>query len=185
MAGNLTSNPILISEAGDIALQYTLRMHANKTTCLVFSLVQCCYTGDLIDVPLSVIRRPLGKTRSNGKHVAPCMPISFGKQVVQQARLYACFFSADQDKVQALMESIQEIGLKEPVSLPIGQQFLNKPMSSLAPSCCALKLAWYLQIDILEVESKFYGFSGCHRFEVIQACTCAAISAVMSSLFFA
>lgn len=43
----------------------------------------------------------------------------------------------DQAKVQALMESIQEIGLQEP-------------------------------IDVLEVDGKYYGFSGCHRYE---ACT--------------
>lgn len=43
----------------------------------------------------------------------------------------------DQAKVQALMESIQAIGLQEP-------------------------------IDVLEVEGKYYGFSGCHRYE---ACT--------------
>lgn len=41
-----------------------------------------------MDLPLQAIRRPLGKTRSN-----------------------------DQDKVQALMESIQEIGLKEPIDV--------------------------------------------------------------------
>lgn len=43
----------------------------------------------------------------------------------------------DQTKVAALMESIQEIGLQQP-------------------------------IDVLEVDGKYYGFSGCHRFE---ACT--------------
>jgi sulfiredoxin len=43
----------------------------------------------------------------------------------------------DQAKVQALMASIQEIGLQEP-------------------------------IDVLEVDGKYYGFSGCHRYE---ACT--------------
>ena len=43
--------------------------------------------------------------------------------------------SADQDKVQALMLSIEEVGLKEP-------------------------------IDVLEVEGDYYGFSGCHRYEV-------------------
>lgn len=43
----------------------------------------------------------------------------------------------DQEKVTALMASIQEIGLQEP-------------------------------IDVLEVEGKYYGFSGCHRYE---ACT--------------
>lgn len=43
----------------------------------------------------------------------------------------------DQEKVKALMESIQEIGLQEP-------------------------------IDVLEVDGKYYGFSGCHRYE---ACT--------------
>jgi len=39
----------------------------------------------------------------------------------------------DLDKVKALMISIQEIGLQEP-------------------------------IDVLEVEGKYYGFSGCHRY---------------------
>lgn len=43
----------------------------------------------------------------------------------------------DQTKVQALMESIREIGLQEP-------------------------------IDVLEVEGKYYGFSGCHRYEACQ-----------------
>lgn len=43
----------------------------------------------------------------------------------------------DQEKVKALMESIREIGLQEP-------------------------------IDVLEVDGKYYGFSGCHRYE---ACT--------------
>jgi sulfiredoxin len=43
----------------------------------------------------------------------------------------------DQAKVQALMQSIQEIGLQEP-------------------------------IDVLEVEGKYYGFSGCHRYEACQ-----------------
>jgi len=38
------------------------------------------------------------------------------------------------DKVQALMDSIQAIGLQEP-------------------------------IDVLEVDGRYYGFSGCHRFE--------------------
>lgn len=43
----------------------------------------------------------------------------------------------DQAKVQALMESIREIGLQEP-------------------------------IDVLEVDGKYYGFSGCHRYEACQ-----------------
>jgi uncharacterized ParB-like nuclease family protein len=44
------------------------------------------------------------------------------------------FRQNDQTKVQALMESIREIGLQEP-------------------------------IDVLEVDGKYYGFSGCHRYE--------------------
>lgn len=64
--------------------------------------------GDLMQLSVTAIRRPLGRTRSN-----------------------------DQDKVQALMDSIEEIGLKEP-------------------------------IDILEVDGKYYGFSGCHRYEAFQ-----------------
>ena len=51
------------------------------------------------------IRRPLMRTRAN-----------------------------DQAKVAALMASIAEIGLQEP-------------------------------IDVLEVEGRYYGFSGCHRYE--------------------
>lgn len=44
------------------------------------------------------------------------------------------FRQNDQEKVAQLMESIQDIGLQEP-------------------------------IDVLEVEGKYYGFSGCHRYE--------------------
>ena len=45
---------------------------------------------------------------------------------VCRATLHASFVlqvmsSADQDKVQALMESIQDIGLKEPVSVSVRQ----------------------------------------------------------------
>ncbi|MEB3338325.1 MAG: sulfiredoxin [Leptolyngbyaceae bacterium] len=47
------------------------------------------------------------------------------------------FRQNDPDKVAALMASIREEGLREP-------------------------------IDVLEVDGKYYGFSGCHRFE---ACT--------------
>lgn len=43
----------------------------------------------------------------------------------------------DPQKVEALMASIQVIGLQEP-------------------------------IDVLEVEGRYYGFSGCHRFEACQ-----------------
>jgi sulfiredoxin len=43
----------------------------------------------------------------------------------------------DQNKVQALMESIASIGQQEP-------------------------------IDVLEVDGRYYGFSGCHRYEACQ-----------------
>lgn len=43
----------------------------------------------------------------------------------------------DRNKVEALMESIAEIGQQEP-------------------------------IDVLEVDGKYYGFSGCHRYEACQ-----------------
>lgn len=46
-------------------------------------------------------------------------------------------------KVEALMESIADIGLQEP-------------------------------IDVLLVDGKFYGFSGCHRFEVC----CSVLSVI-------
>ncbi|TVQ18710.1 MAG: chromosome partitioning protein ParB [Leptolyngbya sp. DLM2.Bin15] len=50
----------------------------------------------------------------------------------------------DPEKVQALMESIQSIGLQEP-------------------------------IDVLEVDGKYYGFSGCHRYEACQRLGLATI----------
>ncbi len=31
----------------------------------------------------------------------------------------------------------------------------------------SVTLAYCLQIDVLDVDGKFYGFSGCHRFEVL------------------
>ena len=43
----------------------------------------------------------------------------------------------DPKKVEALMASIQEIGLQEP-------------------------------IEVLEVDGRYYGFSGCHRYEACQ-----------------
>lgn len=60
------------------------------------------------EIPLEIIRRPLGRTRTN-----------------------------DANKVEYLMKSIAEIGLQEP-------------------------------IDVLQVDGKYYGFSGCHRFEAHQ-----------------
>jgi sulfiredoxin len=60
------------------------------------------------EVDISAITRPLAGTRSNNS-----------------------------EKVEALMDSIKEVGLKEP-------------------------------IDVLLVEGKYYGFSGCHRFEACQ-----------------
>ena len=64
--------------------------------------------GTLMDLPLTAVRRPLAKVRAN-----------------------------DSAKVEALMASIAEVGLKEP-------------------------------IDVLECDGKFYGFSGCHRFEACE-----------------
>eukprot|EP01024_Parvocaulis_polyphysoides_P036166 TRINITY_DN3217_c0_g3_i1.p2 TRINITY_DN3217_c0_g3~~TRINITY_DN3217_c0_g3_i1.p2 ORF type:complete len:177 (-),score=14.13 TRINITY_DN3217_c0_g3_i1:176-706(-) len=61
--------------------------------------------GQIVELPINLIRRPFQKTRQY-----------------------------DQEKIRALMQSIQEIGLQEP-------------------------------IDILEVDGKYYGFSGCHRYE--------------------
>ncbi|KAK9840958.1 hypothetical protein WJX81_002601 [Elliptochloris bilobata] len=60
------------------------------------------------ELPVDQIRRPLSRTRTN-----------------------------NEEKVRDLMESIQEVGLQEP-------------------------------IDVLEVEGKYYGFSGCHRYEAHQ-----------------
>ena len=79
---------------------------------------------------------------------------------------------ADPKKVQALAESISEIGLQEPVSAS-AQEF----SSILAPAllctlavCVATFLHTYhdhvMQIDVLDVEGQLYGFSGCHRYEV-------------------
>ncbi|GMH37795.1 hypothetical protein BSKO_05668 [Bryopsis sp. KO-2023] len=57
------------------------------------------------ELPVKAIIRPLEKVRSN-----------------------------NEEKVEALMASIEEVGLQEP-------------------------------IDVLEVEGRYYGFSGCHRYE--------------------
>ena len=46
-------------------------MYANMTNCLTLSHSHCGNAGDLKDLPLSAIRRPLGRTRSNGKHFEP------------------------------------------------------------------------------------------------------------------
>ena len=42
------------------------------------------YAGDLVDLPVTVIRRPLGRTRSNGKHA-----LLYCKQAVLWA--YSCW----------------------------------------------------------------------------------------------
>ena len=60
----------------------------------------------MLELPVDAIRRPLGRVRLN-----------------------------DNAKIEALMCSIKEIGLKEP-------------------------------IDVLDVDGVYYGFSGCHRYEV-------------------
>ena len=92
---------------------------------------------------------------------------------------------ADEEKVQALMESIEEIGLQEPVSVePIALWLLvlrpSRAQGTFKTDETATHLTsvWSMdQIDVLEVEGKFYGFSGCHRYEVrwlFQDLICAA-----------
>ena len=69
---------------------------------------------------------------------------------------------ADPNKVKQLAESIAEIGLQEPVSLSGDHsRFFEKH------SWCTNLLTFMLQIDVLEVEGRYYGFSGCHRYEVL------------------
>ncbi len=91
-------------------------MRTCKQIAPVVHSLQTWPAGDLMDLPLQAIRRPLGRTRSNGKHA---MFRSGGFPAAALTTL----FCADQDKVQALIESIQEIGLKEPVSLSVKHQY--------------------------------------------------------------
>ena len=84
------------------------------------------------------------------------------------------------------MESIEEIGLQEPVS--VEPRALWLPVLCLTAFFGTVKTeeaATHLtdvlsvqQIDVLEVEGKFYGFSGCHRYEVrwlLQLLTCKSL----------
>jgi len=73
-----------------------------------WSLEDSTNANGVRELKVAEIRRPLARTRSNNAA-----------------------------KVEALMESIQQHGLKQP-------------------------------IDVLEVDGKVYGFSGCHRFEAFQ-----------------
>ena len=69
---------------------------------------------------------------------------------------------ADPEKVKDLANSIAEIGLQEPVRLASGHirpLVYRRGMQSLRTLTTP-------QIDILEVEGQYYGFSGCHRYEV-------------------
>jgi len=82
---------------------------------------------------------------------------------------------ADPNKVQALAESISEIGLQVPVCI-FGTDNLGPLVQSRMSSSCFARHPisprrydiWvrYMQIDVLEVEGQLYGFSGCHRYEV-------------------
>lgn len=71
----------------------------------------------------------------------------------------------DPNKVKALAESISEIGLQEPVSFHCRASRLQgaSHMWKRHGSITKVSLA---QIDVLEVDGKIYGFSGCHRYEV-------------------
>ena len=73
------------------------------------------------------------------------------------------FCSADADKVQALIESIKDIGLQEPVC---ALRNLASPICSGSIPLNAFDTPFCMQIDVLFVEGKYYGFSGCHRYEV-------------------
>jgi len=64
--------------------------------------------GDLLEIPVTAIRRPLGRTRSHGT-------TNFAPVYLCAADIHSSTCCADPDKVQALIDSIQEIGLKEPV----------------------------------------------------------------------
>ncbi|XP_062228214.1 sulfiredoxin, chloroplastic/mitochondrial-like isoform X2 [Phragmites australis] len=57
----------------------------------------------------------------------------------------------DPAKVQELMDSIRVIGLQVPVGIYI-----------------ILIYFFNIQIDVLEVDGVYYGFSGCHRYEAHQ-----------------
>lgn len=77
----------------------------------------------LQDVPVAAIRRPLGRTRGNGESPPQAWSNPDMDQVLQKPepplRPIFPLMHADQEKVEALMASIQEIGLQEPVGGPV------------------------------------------------------------------
>ncbi|BBN07127.1 sulfiredoxin [Marchantia polymorpha subsp. ruderalis] len=114
----------------------------------------------IIELPLEQIRRPLLRTRNN-----------------------------DPEKVKELMASIADIGLQEPVSLSLYEQnwdqcliflglfafegdsylgTIQMPRFRKIISVSKILNLLLLQIDVLEVEGFYYGFSGCHRYEAHQ-----------------
>lgn len=86
---------------------------------------------------------------------------------------------ADDEKVRALMDSIAEIGLQEPVRTVPAQTCVACSFCSLHEIKEQKRIAradWVLlmrvhKIDVLEVDGQYYGFSGCHRYEVRVSCS--------------
>ncbi|KAG2409261.1 Sulfiredoxin protein [Vigna angularis] len=111
----------------------------------------------ILEIPIDKIRRPLMRTRAN-----------------------------DPNKVKELMDSIKEIGLQVPLGLwesevtgvgfsvfsgSIGCSwnwiYVLKLLLSLVFKLWLFRSAM-MQIDVLEVDGVYYGFSGCHRYEAHQ-----------------
>lgn len=100
-------------------------------------------------------------------HVTPLQPL------LQPPHAFSAVCYTDQAKVAALMESIEEIGLQEPVCVLLDGcihhwwtcRCMRRGICEAADMYD--KHPSLTQIDVLEVEGKYYGFSGCHRFEVL------------------
>ena len=72
---------------------------------------------------------------------------------------------ADIEKVEALMKSIEEIGLQEPIGKWCGQVW-KEPVYGLNHHDHCYSLPRRPRSDVLLVDGRYYGFSGCHRYEV-------------------
>ncbi|XP_047159838.1 sulfiredoxin, chloroplastic/mitochondrial isoform X1 [Vigna umbellata] len=97
----------------------------------------------ILEIPIDKIRRPLMRTRAN-----------------------------DPNKVKELMDSIKEIGLQVPMALYDDYSLCLRELSPDHDFYKKIKISFrqrfVMQIDVLEVDGVYYGFSGCHRYEAHQ-----------------